>query len=306
MKRWLPIITVVVVGLAALLYSEYSKDTTTAGPRSFLNWLAQTQRQTVSVPLRVTRLTDAEENRVGAESAARYSAQLKSNWNPAADDPIERYINEVGARLVGGTTKAPSIVGLRTRRKLSYKFYYVPQRYMVNAFAFPGGHIFVGEGLLALMTSEDQLAAVLGHEIEHVDLFHCQERIQIETHARKIPLGGLLMLPVEIFQAGYSKDQELQADREGTILAVNATYSAQGAIEVFETLGRLYQRQQRRPKDPGDEMSRLAWQTLAEYFRSHPTPDERIRQIQDLMDSRKLPLRQERNLRVQVPTTVRR
>jgi len=123
----------------------------------------------------------------------------------------------------------------------------------------------------------------------------------VEAASRNIPLGGLLTLPVAIFQAGYGKEQELQADREGTLQAVHAGYSPQGAIAVFETFGKLYQQQQRQANDPGEEASRVALSTLAEYFRSHPTSAERIRQIQEMMDAKKLPLRQERNLRVYIP-----
>ena len=71
MRRWFPIITVVLVGAAALLYSEYTKDTTVAGPRSFLNWLAQTQRQATRIPLQATRLSDEEETRIGTNLATR-------------------------------------------------------------------------------------------------------------------------------------------------------------------------------------------------------------------------------------------
>ncbi|MEO6119673.1 MAG: M48 family metalloprotease [Terriglobales bacterium] len=303
MKRWLPIVLVVLVGAGALLYSEYTKDKAAAGPDSFLNWLAQTQRQTARIPLRATRLSDAEESRIGAELAARYRAQLRADWNESTDAPIERYINEVGARLVGGTTQASAIIGLRTRRKLTYQFYYIPGKHFINAFALPGGHIFMGEGLYRLLQTEDELAAVLGHEVEHIDLFHCAERVQIEARLRHLPLSGLIQLPFSIFQAGYGKDQELQSDREGTLLAVHAGYSAQGAIGVFEIFQRLRQRQERAAKNPGDELSRLAWQTLAGYFRSHPPPDERIRKIQQLMDDRKLPVRSERRLRLRAPVS---
>ena len=112
-------------------------------------------------------------------------------------------------------------------RKLPYKFHYIPDPIFINAFALPGGHVYVGAGLLELMDSEDELAAVLGHEIEHIDHYHCAERVQREQALRKIPLGGLVALPVEVFEAGYSKDQELEADREGTRLAVEAGYSAE-------------------------------------------------------------------------------
>ena len=72
---------------------------------------------------------------------------------------------------------------------------------MINAFALPGGHVYVGGGLLQLMDSEDELAAVLGHEIEHIDHYDCGERVQREQALRRIPLGVIVALPVEVFEA---------------------------------------------------------------------------------------------------------
>jgi predicted Zn-dependent protease len=173
---------------------------------------------------------------------------------------------------------------------------------MVNAFALPGGHVYVGGGLLALMDSEDELAAVLGHEIEHIDHYHCAERAQREEALRHIPLGGLVAIPIVVFEAGYSKDQELEADREGTRLAVEAGYSANGAIRMFEAFDRLYQQyrssEQARAKTPQEEVSRVTLETLEGYFRSHPLPSERIAQIQKLIASEGWPVRSERDLAV--------
>ena len=93
---------------------------------------------------------------------------------------------------------------------------------------------------MTLMQSEDALAAVLGHEVEHVDLRHCAERVQTEQRLRNLgPLGDLLGLPVEIFIAGYSKDQEIEADRNGTALAVEAGYSPLGILQLFKEFARL-------------------------------------------------------------------
>jgi predicted Zn-dependent protease len=174
----------------------------------------------------------------------------------------------------------------------------MPQKYLLDAFALPGGHVYIGQGLLALMDSEDELAAVLGHEIEHIDHYHCAERAQQERALRKIPLGGLFAIPIEVFEAGYSKDQELEADREGTRLAVEAGYSPNGAIRMFETFQRLYDQTHSKASNPGEELSQVAQQALEGYFRSHPLPAERIAQVQNLIASQHWQVHAERNLAV--------
>ncbi|MFZ0293149.1 MAG: aldehyde dehydrogenase family protein [Candidatus Sulfotelmatobacter sp.] len=131
--------------------------------------------------------------------------------------------------------------------------------------------MYVGGGLLQLMDSEDELAAVMGHEIEHIDHYHCAERVQQEEALRRLPLGGLVALPVELFEAGYSKDQELEADREGTRLAVQAGYSANGAIRMFETFDRLHNEYQARAKTPQEESYKDMDAAIRE-VKKHPKP----------------------------------
>ena len=97
--------------------------------------------------------------------------------------------------------------------------------------------------MLDLMTSEDELAAVLGHEIEHIDHYHCAERVQIEAQLRKLKLGlmgAIVQILLQVWEAGYNKDEELEADREGTRLAVLAGYSPYGAVAMFERLSNLH------------------------------------------------------------------
>jgi len=196
-------------------------------------------------------------------------------------------VDQVGGRL------APY-----AHRKLPYRFHYVPEPYLTNAFALPGGHVFVGKGLIALMDSEDELAAVIGHEIEHIDHYHCAERIQQQQALRKVPFAELIALPIEIFEAGYSKDQELEADREGTRLVVQAGYSANGAIRMFETFQRLYEEYHTRAKTPQQELSTVAQETLEGYFRSHPLASERIAQVQTMIASEHWEVRTERDLAI--------
>jgi predicted Zn-dependent protease len=286
-KRAVFLVAIIAASAAALYYAQRHRKEAKVGPEAVLNALAETQREISRVPAEITRLSDAEEIRIGDDLAARYTP--RSEAKRPTDAAIADYVNTVG-RIVAG----------RARRKLPYRFHYIPDRGFVNAFALPGGHVFIGEGMIRLMKSEDELASVLGHEVEHVDNYHCAERAQVEARLRHIPLGGLIALPIELFQAGYSKDQELEADRDGTYLAVMAGYSAQGAIHLFEELGKLHRAYVLKAETPQEELSRVAIEGIVGYFRSHPLPEERERQIREIAARQKWPAPAERALRVTV------
>jgi len=269
MKRWLALVLVVACGVSAVVVSEWQRVDVQASPAALLRWLAGFQREATRLPASATRLSDADEVRIGNEMADRVAPRLPA---ASADSAVETYVQLVGAR-----------VAAHTHRKLTYRFHYLPDISFIDAFALPGGHVFIGAGLIRFMDSEDELAAVLGHEVEHIDHYHCSERVQVEARLRKIPLGALVNLPIKLFQAGYSKDQELEADREGTRLAVQAGYSPLGALRMFETFDRLYQEEIVHDRTPQQELSRLALETLSGYFQSHPPPSERIAQIREMI-----------------------
>ena len=157
---------------------------------------------------------------------------------------------------------------------------------MINAFSLPGGPIYVGEGLLDLMTSEDELASVLGHEIEHIDHYHCAERVQVEVELRNLKLGMigvLVQIPISVWEAGYNKEEELEADREGMRIAVLGGYSPYGAVTLFEKFAKLQKEYVIHAQSPEEELSELAIQSLEGYFRSHPQPSERLAQANALI-----------------------
>jgi predicted Zn-dependent protease len=286
MKRWITFAGIVLLGVASVVVNERQKVDVTASPAALLYLVADTEQELTRMPVSFIRMSDAEEIRIGNE-LARFYAGGEERENTPEVAIVERYVTRVGEQ-----------VARDAHRKLPYKFHYIPSPYPINAFALPGGHVYVGGGLLELMDSEDELAAVIGHEIEHIDHYHCAARVQREQALRKIPLGGLVALPIEVFEAGYSKDQELEADREGTRLAVEAGYSASGAIRMFETFGRLYEEFQAKAKTPQEELSQVAQQTLQGYFRSHPLPSERIAQVQKMIASEGWTARPERDLAV--------
>ncbi len=92
-----------------------------------------------------------------------------------------------------------------------------------------------------------------------------------------------MAIPVEVFEAGYSKDQELEADLEGTRLAVAAGYSPLGAIQILEKLDRLHKERLAPPKTIRQELSRAALETLSGYFASHPPTEERAAEIRKMI-----------------------
>ena len=271
MKQRAALAIIALVSIAALVVSEKRKVEAPVGPGALLYFLADTQRELIRLPVSFIPLSDDEEIKIGDRQAKFYGGIDRLSAHDPQSRAIENYVQQVGAR-----------VAAHAHRKLPYRFHYIPDYDFVNAFALPGGHVYIGAGLMSLMESEDALAAVLGHEVEHIDHYHCAERIQIEAALQKVPLGELVKLPVEVFEAGYSKDQELEADREGTRLAVAAAYSPRGALQMFETFDRLHHERETRAKSPQEELSQVALEALEGYFRSHPLPSERIAQIQGL------------------------
>jgi predicted Zn-dependent protease len=273
MKYRVLFISTIVLTLAALVLSEKRKVEAPVRPDPILYFVADEERELGRLPVAATRLSDREEIQIGDQLARRFASYpLFSTQREAEVEEVEPYLIRVGLR-----------VAAHAHRKLPFRFHYIPWPGFINAFALPGGHVYVGAGLMNLMDSEDELAAILGHELEHIDHYHCAERVQIEARLRHLPLHELVELPLELFEAGYSKDQELEADREGTRLAVWASYSPLGAVRMFEAFDRIYHEYIERAPTPQEELSQVALETLKGYFRSHPRPSERIDQIKQMI-----------------------
>jgi len=282
MKRWLPLAIILLAAVGAIVAVQWQHIAERPSPQAMLDAAAGTQHDLTRIPNHFDRLSDSDEIAIGDQLAANYASGFhQPGDNTAANIATEAYLQTIGTR-----------VAAHARRKLPWKFHYIPQTGFVNAFALPGGHIFVGQGLLALMHSEDALAAVLGHEVEHVDLRHCADRAQTEARLRNLgPIGALAGLPVEVFLAGYSKDQELEADRDGTTLAVATGYSPLGILQLFAEFQKLEDpgTAGNNPGSPVDEAAGLSLETLAGYFRSHPPAAQRIAQVRSLMRANNWP-----------------
>jgi beta-barrel assembly-enhancing protease len=267
MKRSAAFLVVLLVALAALYASQRHERPTEVSANAVVGMVADAQRDLTRAPMRLTRLSDDEEIAIGNELAQRYDVTMQLS---AQEHAYEHYIQRVGLAL-----------GQHAHRRLPYSFHLLPDRNLMNAFSLPGGHVYIGEGLLDLMTSEDQLAFVLGHELEHIDHYHCAERVQVEARLKNLQLevvGALVQIPLEVWEAGYTKDEELEADREGMHLSVVAGYSPYGAVALFEKCAKLHDEYVIHAHSPEQELSELAMQSLEGYFRSHPLPSERLAQ----------------------------
>jgi beta-barrel assembly-enhancing protease len=278
MKRPLTLglfVVVLGVSLAGLYWSQRHAEPTPASANAVVDMVADAQRDLTRVPMHFTRISDEQEIEIGLGLAANYSG-VEGQLTPE-EEALRKYVQSVGGR-----------VAAHAARKLPYEFHLIPNHDFINAFALPGGPVYIGEGMLDQMETEDELAVILAHEVEHIDHYHCVERYQIEAKLKNFDLqviGQLLQLPLDVWEAGYHKDEEFEADREGMRLAVAAGYSPFGAVTLFERLSKLSNEYVIHAQTPEQELSELAIQSLEGYFRSHPQPSERLAQANQLIAS---------------------
>jgi predicted Zn-dependent protease len=219
----------------------------------FSPWL---HAQDSSTPI---SLTDAEEIQAG-EAVARDFIQQEGMEPTPQTKKIDAYLQAVGDR-----------VAAHAQRKLPYKFRFDPNPGFKSAGGFPGGQVFVGAGILAYMDTEDQLAMVLGHEIEHIALNQCRDRLIKVMTEQHLSSKDFDKLKVDPFLDGYGHDGEFAADREGVKLAMEAGYSADAAIRLLRTFIILGEQMPNAPKEAKNNL------------------EARIMQIESIRDVSKLP-----------------
>lgn len=152
----------------------------------------------------------------------------------------------------------------------------------VNAFALPGGYLYVTTGMLDFAESEAELAAVIAHEMAHVDLRHCIERYQYELKAQKIggePLEAMAGLGARLMIQGYQDEQEAEADRWGMQLAARAGYHPQAGQGLFIRLAGRWGGDTQ-PRTVPDEGVHVLSDAMEALFASHPRPSLRIASLQ--------------------------
>lgn len=207
------------------------------------------------------------------EMGREYAAQVEQQVGVVPDSGLQAYVEGIGL----GMARASE------RPDLPWRFRVLDDP-TPNAFAVPGGFIYVTRGLMDLMGSEAQLASVLGHEIGHVTARHSVSQI---SRAQLLQLGlgiGVALLPEDMRQYGavasaglgilflkYSRDDERQADELGFRYALTDGYDVREMARVFQSL---------------DRASELAGGgSLPTWLSSHPNPPERVEAVQARVDT---------------------
>lgn len=210
-------------------------------------------------------ISEEQEIALGRDSAEQAAQSL----GLVEDDALQGYVSEVGLKLARSSE----------RPDLPWEFHVVDDP-TPNAFALPGGYIFVTRGLMTLLNSEAELAAVLGHEIGHVTARHSVNQLS-RAQLAQLGLGiGMIAAPDSVGRFGealnsglgllflkYGRDDERQADELGFRYMLDHEYDVREMEHVFAAL-----------QASGDLAGRSAIPT---WLASHPSEPERIANVQD-------------------------
>src|SRR5215213_9653101 len=197
-----------------------------------------------------------------------YAQQINAQLPIVADPEINRYINVLG----------DSIAKLTDERNLDWHFFVVDSK-EVNAFAVPGGFIYVNRGLIERAQNMSQLAGVLGHEIGHVTRRHSVHQMEKQQGANigvtlacvltsvcnNQAAGALINVGGGAVFAKFSRDDEAQADVEGVKNVVRAGIDPRGIPEMFQIL------LNERASSPS---------SVSSFFATHPLEEDRIQASQ--------------------------
>ncbi len=218
-------------------------------------------------------------------AGAKAHQEVLKEYGVLDDAALQAYVNEVGQKLAAKSQRA--------QLKWSFTVLDSPQ---INAFALPGGYIYITRGLMAYLDNEAELAGVLGHEIGHVTARHGAQQATRQTGAAigvglaaiggavleaatGVPgiadaVGGVAQLGAAGIIASYSRDQELQADQLGAEYLARNRYDPAYMVEVIQVL-----KDQERYAAEAAKAAGRAPPAAPDWLASHPSNDQRLQQI---------------------------
>jgi predicted Zn-dependent protease len=219
-------------------------------------------------------MSEAQEIQLGQQM----DAEVRREMGLYEDANLQRYVETVGARLARSSE----------RPNLPWHFAVVDSP-AVNAFALPGGYIYLTRGILPFLDNEAQMAGVLSHEIGHVTARHAAQQYTKATTAgvgvtllsifvpEARPLQGLTEQALGVLFLKYGRDDELQADRLGVQYAARGGWDPRGVAGMLTTLERLDEASGERRGVPN-------------WLSTHPAPADRVQKVQAAIENVAVPV----------------
>ncbi|HEX2619865.1 MAG TPA: M48 family metallopeptidase [Phototrophicaceae bacterium] len=235
---------------------------------SIISFFASSQFNPITGEQQHLSLTPEQEISLGLQSKPEMIAE---NGGLYRDQQVQDQIDTIGENLVNGS--------LARDTPWEFDFNVLDSSDVVNAFALPGGPVFITTGLLSHLTTEDQVAGVLAHEITHVLARHSAQQIAksnltngligaVSVASGDASTAQTAAMIGQLVNMKYGRDDETQSDTLGVCWMIDAGYNPQGMIEVMQVL---------------EEVSGGSRQP--EFFSTHPNPENRIVKIQEAIDN---------------------
>jgi predicted Zn-dependent protease len=233
------------------------------------------ENQITGEPQRVAFNEESDEVQMGLVARREMAMQ----FGGADPDPEARaMVEKVGDRLLDALDASLEAVGRQNPYRKDFAFTLLADPETVNAFALPGGQIFITRALFRELQTEGQLAGVLGHEIGHVIERHGNERMAQQQLFQGLAAAGgvaggdqqsaqLAQAAAQMVQMKYGRDDELESDKWGVRLLYLADYDPRAMIGVMEVLERAG-----------------GGQAPPEFFSTHPKPANRVAYIKQIID----------------------
>ncbi len=246
-----------------------------AGRKGLVIWLViSLLGVTLFLPAKGGALSLSDEKAIGREMLA----MIKARMSLVEDGEVLAYVQAVGNRIVEQLGTTP----------YQYRFFVINQS-VPNAFAVPGGYIFIYRGLIELMSSEGELAGILSHELGHIQARHYQRRAEEGMILTAASIAGILAAALlgakgggagsqalmmgtiagaQTAQLKYSRENEEEADQLGLRYLTAAGYPAKDMVSVMQRL---------------NQAQWMANSNIPSYLLTHPALSERVQYLQDLI-----------------------